>query len=248
VSKSVDSFEHFVDGSVADFAPGAANRAAGSLRRRLAIVDPSRLRRDLLKVALGLQGKRWQVSDVAAAAELVRLMARGDAFAVILLGAPTCRQIRLSDLDLILAAAPRTPVLVAADCDDRERALAILRAGARGFLPTNLGLKVLLAALERVRAGGAYVPLALTDPGAAGAAAARATPWHKLTRRQCEVLVLVSEGYPNKLIAAALTTTESTVKAHVKEIIRRSTWPTEPRRRCSPPGPAPRRWHRQQLL
>jgi DNA-binding NarL/FixJ family response regulator len=218
----VDSFDLFVDGVTSDAPARMANRASGSARRRLAIVDPSRLRRDLLKLALGLQAKRWQIRDVASAAELARLLARGDAFALILLGAPTCRQIRLSDLDLIMAAAPGTPVLVAADCDDRERALAILRAGARGFLPTNLGLKVLLAVLERVRVGGTYAPLALTDPVAVGAsAAAHAAPWRELTRRQCEVLVLISEGYSNKQIAAALTMTESTVKAHAKEIMRR---------------------------
>jgi DNA-binding NarL/FixJ family response regulator len=129
---------------------------------------------------------------------------------------------KFDDLELLLAAAPRTPILVAADCDDRARALAILRAGARGFLPTNLSLKVLLAALERLRAGGTYVPLVLTEPsGADFATETPAKPWCELTQRQRQVLTLIAEGLSNKKIAAALTTTESTVKAHVKEIIRR---------------------------
>jgi DNA-binding NarL/FixJ family response regulator len=44
---------------------------------------------------------------------------------------------------------------------------------------------------------------------------------HTLTRRQRDVLALISEGQSNKLIADALGMSESTVKAHVKQIIRR---------------------------
>ena len=47
------------------------------------------------------------------------------------------------------------------------------------------------------------------------------TPWRALTRRQRDVLALISEGKSNKLIAGALNMSESTVKAHVKQIIRR---------------------------
>jgi DNA-binding NarL/FixJ family response regulator len=46
-------------------------------------------------------------------------------------------------------------------------------------------------------------------------------PWSELTRRQRDVLALISQGKSNKLIADALTMSESTVKAHVKQIIKR---------------------------
>jgi len=66
------------------------------------------------------------------------------------------------------------------------------------------------------------VPLSLTEPVLPDRAVrARETPWRELTRRQCDVLALISEGKSNKLIADALTMTESTVKAHVKQIIKR---------------------------
>ncbi len=217
--RALDSFDHFVDGAAQGYRHGVRSRGADPVGRHLAIIDPSRLRRDCLKLALGLQAKRWRVTDVAAAAELLRLIARGDRFAVVLLGGPTCRQISLTDLELLLAAAPGTPILIAADCDDRNRALALIGAGARGFLPTNLSLKVLLAALERLRAGATYIPLLLTEPQTGSAPPEG--PWRELTRRQCDVLALIAEGLSNRLIAAALTMTESTVKAHVKQIIRR---------------------------
>jgi DNA-binding NarL/FixJ family response regulator len=218
----VDSFDRFVDGPAASSRKGAPGSYSDRARRHLAIVDPSRLRRDCLKLALGLQARRWHVTDVAAAADLVRLVGQGAGFAVILFGGPTASHINLGDLDLLLAAAPATPILVAAECDDRERARAILRAGARGFLPTNLSLRVLVAALERVRAGGSYVPLVLTEPALPAATAdSPVAPWCALTRRQREVLALITQGLSNKVIAAALATSESTVKVHVKNIIRR---------------------------
>lgn len=208
--------------AVAGYPRGAVAGFVDSARRHLAIVDQSRLRRDCLKLALGMQPRRWRVTDVAAAAELARLVRHGEGFAVILLGAATCTQIDLADLALLAAAAPQTPILVAADCDDPERAHAILRAGARGFLPTSLSLKVLVGALERVRAGGTYVPLLLTEPVSTVAThGVPNTPWRELTRRQRDVLALISEGKSNKLIADALTMSESTVKAHVKQIIKR---------------------------
>jgi len=205
-----------------DYPQSVATEFVEPVRRHLAIVDQSRLRRDCLKLALGQQPRRWRVSDVPMAADLVRLLRHGEAFAVILLGASTCGQIDLVDLAVLAAAAPRTPILVAADCDDPDRARTILRSGARGFLPTSLSLKVLVAALERIRAGGTYVPLALTESAAEDAVRAASQPlWQQLTRRQRDVLALISEGKSNKLIADALTMSESTVKAHVKQIIKR---------------------------
>jgi DNA-binding NarL/FixJ family response regulator len=61
------------------------------------------------------------------------------------------------------------------------------------------------------------VPLSLTE----AVPAAERPPWCALTPRQCDVLALIAEGKANKLIADALNMSESTVKAHVKQIIRR---------------------------
>jgi DNA-binding NarL/FixJ family response regulator len=209
-------------GSEQNSLPGVERGYTRTVRRQLAIIDPSRLRCDCLKLALAQQPRRWHVTDVAAAHELARLMRQGEEFDVILLAGSTCAHIGLTDIALLAATAPHTPILVAAECDDPERAHAILRVGARGFLPTSHSLKVLMGALERVRAGGTYVPLALTEAApAAPAERAQRTPWRELTRRQRDVLELIAEGKSNKLIADALSMSESTVKAHVKQIIRR---------------------------
>lgn len=209
-------------GSEASLQPSVATGHPPGVRRHLAIIDQSRLRSDCLKLALGHQPRRWRVTDVAAAVDAARLMRQGEEFDVILLGGSTCAHVDLADIAVLAAAAPHTPILVAAECDDPERAHAILRAGARGFLPTSHSLKVLMGALERVRSGGTYIPLALTEaPSAAQPELSQSTPWRELTRRQRDVLALISVGKSNKLIADALNMSESTVKAHVKQIIRR---------------------------
>jgi hypothetical protein len=66
--------------------------------------------------------RHWRVTDVAAVAQLIE---RGEQFDLILLGGSTCAQVNLLDLALLAAAVPHTPVLVAAECDNPERARAI---------------------------------------------------------------------------------------------------------------------------
>src|SRR5919198_3009083 len=112
--------DHFAE-SEAAVPPSIAAGYAITARRHLALVDQSRLRCDCLKLALAQQQKRWRVTDTTAASELARLVQRGEEFDVILLGGSTCAHIDLDDVAMLAAAAPRTPILVAADFDDPER-------------------------------------------------------------------------------------------------------------------------------
>ena len=91
-------------------------------------------------------------------------MGQGRDLSVILLGGATAGAIDLLDISRISAMAPQvSSILVTADCDDPERLRLILRSGAKGFLPASLGLKALVAALERLRTGGTFVPIILSE-------------------------------------------------------------------------------------
>ncbi len=116
--------------------------------------------------------------------------------------------------------------MVVAETDNPQRARQILSTGARGFLPASLSLRVLMGALDLVLAGGVYVPSSLIESSSQRSGGWQGNshsgePWSELTRRQRDVLALISQGKSNKLIADALTMSESTVKAHVKQIIKR---------------------------
>jgi len=192
----------------------------------VALVDQSRLRRECLKLALTEHESAWRILDLASADDVLRLAEGGQKFDLILLGAATAELVDLAQIETLHQSLPETPIVVVAENDNPHRARLILNAGTRGFLPASLSLKVLLGALDLVMAGGVYVPSSLIDAGpqrSSGSSSAKRPnePWSELTRRQRDVLGLIAQGKSNKLIADALTMSESTVKAHVKQIIKR---------------------------
>jgi DNA-binding NarL/FixJ family response regulator len=192
----------------------------------VALVDQSRLRRECLKLALTEHESGWRILDLGTAEDVLRLAEGGQKFDLLLLGAATAELVDLAQIEMLHQALPETPIVVVAENDNPHRARLILNAGTRGFLPASLSLKVLLGALDLVLAGGVYVPSSLIDAGPQRATAAQTNkrqnePWSELTRRQRDVLALIAHGKSNKLIADALTMSESTVKAHVKQIIKR---------------------------
>lgn len=205
-------------------APQSAAEAEAEGGPRLALVDPSRLRRDCLRLAM--QGEGWHVIDMPAARDLLRRLLRGESFQAVLIAGPARGgpeggaggEVAVAEVARLAAAAPHVPILVAADCENGRHIDRLRAAGARGVLPANTGLRTLLAALGRLR-GGALLPAEWAAPGAARPAEPPLPG--ALTRRQREVLALLSEGKSNRLIAAALAVSEDTVKVHVKQIMRR---------------------------
>ena len=119
----------------------------------------------------------------------------------------------------IKAAQPDVAVVVLTSFSDRERILRALDAGAAGYLLKDAEPDELARAI-RAAAGG-DVPL---DPKAARALLSARTataPADVLSEREREVLLMVAEGLPNKLIARRLSISEKTVKAHLSSVFRR---------------------------
>ena len=118
------------------------------------------------------------------------------------------------------ARAPSTPVVVFSAADDPRTMIAAIEAGARGYVPKATPNAILVAALRLALAGGVYLPPVASlsrrpepDAIAVGALA-------NLSRRQREILALVSEGMSNQSIGDRLELTLSTVKAHVTAILK----------------------------
>jgi DNA-binding NarL/FixJ family response regulator len=113
---------------------------------------------------------------------------------------------------------PDVAVVVLTSFSDRDRILAALDAGAAGYLLKDAEPAELAKAIEAAARGDA--PL---DPKAARALlSARRAPSEAdaLSDREREVLAMVAEGLPNKLIAARLAISEKTVKAHLTSVFR----------------------------
>jgi DNA-binding NarL/FixJ family response regulator len=115
------------------------------------------------------------------------------------------------------------PVAVLTASEDQVDAQRALANGARGFILKSADRELILNALRLIVSGGIYIPAMLLNiQGTRGPDFADRTPAASLslTARQREVLTLMCEGKPNKVIARALGIAERTVKTHVSVIFR----------------------------
>ncbi|MEA2419158.1 MAG: hypothetical protein QOE60_1364 [Thermoleophilaceae bacterium] len=110
--------------------------------------------------------------------------------------------------------------------DAPEDVIAVVRAGARGYVTKTIAADELAAAIERVHGGDAVF-----SPRLAGfvldAFAGEATPTEadpeldQLTAREREVLQHIARGYMYKEVAHRLGISAKTVEAHVSAVLRK---------------------------
>jgi two-component system, NarL family, response regulator LiaR len=115
---------------------------------------------------------------------------------------------------------PEARVIVLTSFADDDRLLPAIQAGAAGYLLKDAQPAELARAVRAAHAGEA-----LLDPSVAArlvdaiAQAPASDPGERLTPREREVLELIAQGRPNKLIARELEISEKTVKAHVGRVL-----------------------------
>jgi DNA-binding NarL/FixJ family response regulator len=118
----------------------------------------------------------------------------------------------------IVLAQPTTAVLVLTSFSDRPRIMGALEAGACGYLLKDLDAGAVAEGIRAAARGES--PL---DPRAARTildARSAPDPLAGLSAREREVLGLLVDGLPNKLIARRLQISEKTVKSHLTRIFR----------------------------
>jgi DNA-binding NarL/FixJ family response regulator len=109
-------------------------------------------------------------------------------------------------------------VLVLTSFSDRRRILGALDAGALGYLLKDAAAEEVVKGIRAAAEGGS--PL---DPRAARSlleAQSAPHPLEGVSPREREVLALLLEGLPNKLIARRLGISEKTVKTHLTSVFR----------------------------
>ena len=113
---------------------------------------------------------------------------------------------------------PGVPVIVVSATHDRATVMAALGAGAHGFIAKTANGAMLIDAIRRVLDGGVCMPGDTAMPEGDGVHIdSRALG---LTARQTDVLKLLVQGKPNKLICRDLKLSEGTVKVHVSAILK----------------------------
>jgi DNA-binding NarL/FixJ family response regulator len=128
---------------------------------------------------------------------------------------------RLAQLKM-LPLPVRTVVI--SDSSDVNLVLAAMEGGADGFMAANISIEVAVHALRLVAAGGQYFPvdILLSTRRTSEEPKTNADGQKRMfTRRQMAVIDAVRRGKANKIIAYELNMCESTVKVHVRNIMKK---------------------------
>lgn len=141
---------------------------------------------------------------------------------------------------------PDTKVIILSIHDDENYVMHALKTGASGYLLKEMDAEMLVEAVKIVAEGGSYLHPKVTHnlvneyrrlvaagvetgyvstmekrPEFTTLASEVQRPLHLLTKRECEVLQLLTDGKSNRGIGEALFISEKTVKNHVSNILQK---------------------------
>lgn len=197
---------------------------------KILVVDDHPLVREALREHLRQLDQAVEVLEARNSHEALGLAERHPDLDLVLLDLNLPDATGFSALTTLRERYPAIPVVVLSANDERHTVFEALDKGAMGFLPKTATTQVMLSALRLVLSGGTYVPAeafslrAVGDAGAAVDAGADARPKTPadlgMTPRQAQILTLLVQGKPNKIISRELGLAESTVKIHITSILR----------------------------
>lgn len=186
------------------------------------VVDDHALTREGVRLALSTLGNQVSVLDASNVEEALASIERHTDIDLVLLDLGLPGAGGLSLLNDLRRDQNTVPVVVISAADDRGHVIKALDCGALGFIPKSSSVEVMLQAIRLVLSGGTYIPqqALVPRPRVPGSARADQQRARDLTERQRQILAVMVQGKPNKIIAAELNISEATVKSHVTEILR----------------------------
>jgi two-component system nitrate/nitrite response regulator NarL len=189
------------------------------------IVDPSQLLREGLRRLLddpsfSVSGEAATLSDA-----LGKINHEGTPDLLLLDFTADDKQ-RLEEIRALRQRLPKMRVVVLTDALSSTTLAQCFDAGADGYLVKNISSVALKQSLRLVMIGEKVFPTNLASLLVNGKVEARPTPVGEsgmagLSEREIQILQCLLNGYPNKVIAHHLDITESTVKVHLKGILRK---------------------------
>ncbi|SFL84621.1 response regulator [Salibacterium qingdaonense] len=207
---------------------------------RLILIDDHQLFREGVKRILDMEKNFEVVAEGDDGDEVVSLVEENDPDVVLMdVNMPGTNGVEATR-DLI-EKYPDVKVLILSIHDDESYVTHVLKTGAAGYLLKEMDADALIEAVKVVGRGGAYIHPKVTHNlikeyrrlayGDADVEAQAAEigykeveyrkPLHILTRRECEVLQLMTDGYSNRMIGESLYISEKTVKNHVSNILQK---------------------------
>jgi NarL family two-component system response regulator YdfI len=184
---------------------------------RVLIADDHMVVREGLRAILEAAPDLLHVGEASDGAEAVQLVAETKPDVVLM-------DLRMPGVDgieairQIKAGYPDVQVVILTTYDEDDYIVRGLRAGARGYLLKDSGRKVLFEAIRAAARGESLLPPEVIAKVVANLQGPQPVEPEILSKRESQVLALLSQGAPNKEIALALSISERTVKAHVTSI------------------------------
>jgi DNA-binding NarL/FixJ family response regulator len=212
---------HEVDGL--DTSSPAESRDGNSL---VVIVDKRALERECLARGIVEQNPALTVTAVGSLDEFQHISSETEAAAIlVVLGGRKVSDPRVgAELSQLVENFRGVSVIVVADSDEPSEILAALESGARGYIPTSVKVRVAAGAIALACAGGTFVPasgvLAMREMIHANANTSRPLTG-MFTTREAAVVEALRKGKANKIIAYELNLCESTVKVHIRNIMKK---------------------------
>ncbi|AMO84389.1 two-component system response regulator DegU [Solibacillus kalamii] len=134
----------------------------------------------------------------------------------------------------LIAVYPDAKVMVLSIHDDESYVTHALKSGALGYMLKEMDADEIVEAIKVVSNGGSYLHPKVTknlvaefrrlseheNKGNFHQTEIR-RPFHLLTKRECEVLQLLTDGQSNRTIGETLFISEKTVKNHVSSILQK---------------------------
>jgi len=134
----------------------------------------------------------------------------------------------------LMAKFPDAKVIMLSIHDDESYVTHALKTGALGYMLKEMDADAIVQAIKVVAAGGSYLHPKVTrnlvsefrrlsereNKGSFHQTEIR-RPFHLLTKRECEVLQLLTDGQSNRVIGETLFISEKTVKNHVSSILQK---------------------------
>ncbi|MEO5691495.1 MAG: response regulator transcription factor [Usitatibacter sp.] len=187
---------------------------------KLLLADDHEMVRLALRTALAQLGEPLQFVEAASAEEALAAASAHDDIDLVIIDVNMPGMGGIEGVKRLRASHPALPLVACSATEDAALVRALLGLGVAAFIPKSDATPVILQAVKLVLAGGTYFPprlLAAAQPKAASPAAGAIAG---LTPRQRDVLRLLAEGKPNKVIARALDIGEATVKVHLLAVFR----------------------------
>ncbi|QDG74972.1 response regulator transcription factor [Labrenzia sp. PHM005] len=188
------------------------------------IIDDHPLFREALHSAVELAYPNSDTLDAASLDEASRLLKDDSSFDLALLDLSMPGVKGMDGLLHLRTHYPRLPVVVVSGAEDPPIIAQVMAYGAAGFIPKSSKKTTLANAIQQVMNGAVYVPenyCDAADEPIDDETRKMIERLASLTPQQIRVLQMICNGLLNKQIAYELSVGETTVKAHVSEILRK---------------------------